>query len=228
MNRRNFILTGVATLTGCAGGYATREISSVAACCSLLWEAKYVDYAIGSLAVVEINEASPTFTFPTGKSHFFGARILGQLPSNAVLEVVSDYEGVWLPSATLFVPQFAFLDEQFNILSTVEPDLYQVQGKLYKSGIVHRSFYGACLAPVTSAYVVVFTNMPSLSSKRTQLLNPGGLGASNSLNRANQSYLQTDKRDFALGKVEHLTPNSGFATFDLPRTPVGEIRLTIS
>lgn len=228
MNRRNFILAGVAALSGCAGAYAPRDIGSRAGCCTLLSEAKYADYILGNLAVVEITEATPTFSFPTGKSHFYGIRIPGRLPDNAVLETVCDYEGFWLPSATLFVPQFAFLDKQFNILSTVEPDLYQVHGKLYKAGIVRRSFYGACLAPATSAYVVVYTDTSSLSSKRTQLLNPGGMGASNSLDRANQSYLQIDKRDFALGRVEHLTPNSGFATFDLPRIPIGEVRVKIS
>lgn len=227
MNRRKFIAASMAALSGC-GGLQPRVEKNVIKCCDKLSGAQYLNYAEGTLVLVTLNEESPQYAFPTGLSVFAGFQFLSKPQKDSVLEVVTEYEGIWLPSTTVFVPRFAFLDESFTEISSNEPQLFQSTGRLYQTGFIRKEFYGACFVPARTAYIVTYTDVSALKARPVKYLSPGGMGASLALERAREEYKRIDKREFAGGKVNHFMAGPGFAQFDIPRTAFGKFRFSIS
>lgn len=225
MDRRHFLSACAAVLSGCASWPSG---TGTAKCCDRLADARYSDYLEGTLVLVTLDEQSPQYSFSTGPSAFAGFRLRSRPRPQAVLEVVTEYQGIWLPSATIFVPRFAFLDESFAEIASDEPELFQGTGKLYRSGLVRDEFYGACFVPPQTAYVVAYTDLTLLKTRTVRYLSPGGMSASMVLEWAEEDYQRIDKREFAKGRVRHLAAGRGFATFGLSRTAFGEFRFTIA
>lgn len=226
MKRRAFVLSAAGFLASC-GGHPIQSDPNVPLCCSNLGDLNFLNYQAGTVAAISINESSPKYRLSTGISHISVLRLTPESGIPSILETATHSKGVWLPSATIFVPRFVFLDASFNELAGTEPDLYQRDSELSDSGVGRRAYYGACFVPPMTTYVVVHTDASALVTKTVRLLNPGSAGASIALERANEAYRRIDKREYASGNVQHIPGGNAFASFQLRREPIGDIRVVI-
>lgn len=229
MNRREFMTFGSALLlTACASsGGVTQRSPANKGCCTNLADVKFSNYTMTEIASASIDGNSPRYNFSTGPSYFAGFKINGELEKAGVLEVLTRYNGFWLPSATLFVPQFAFLDASYNVLALIEPDLYQAQGKFGEENLILDSFYGACFVPPHTQFILINTNAEFVHSKTTTLYSSGSARTTAALEDISRLYLSIDKTDFAKGNVRHFHPDYA-ARFDLPRVETGSIKFKVT
>jgi len=223
------VFSTAAILAGCANtGPTTDGKQSNSSCLASYSQAKYSDYTFGSLQVVKISETDRCMALETGISRVAGFRLNPLTDKDRILETVTEYEGFWLPMATVFVPRFIFLDESFKVLSASEPELYQRTGRLYQSGPPLRAFYGACFIPPKAKYFLLHTDASSLDTKTVTFQSPGGAGASGVLERAETAYKSFDKRAFASGQIRKVGPSTAFLQIDMARKPIGVVRVFIA
>lgn len=228
MKRRVFLLSSSAVLTGCATPPSLPLVntdSSVKGCCSVLSEAAYIKYAGNSIVRLGIAAESQSFVFPGGTSQFAGLELAGS-GAYGLLETTVAVEGFFLPTATILIPSFMFLDSSFREISTVEPVFFQNTGKHEDSR--YSTYYGACFIPPASRYIVVFSDPRMLQSARVRYLKGGGLGADMQLNRVREEFKGIDKRLYASRSVRSFDPDRGYAVHDLRRQLLGEVRISLT
>lgn len=229
MRRRSFVLGGAALLSGCATSPALPLLvptSLKKPCCTTLAEASYFAYYGTNVVRLGISDEAPTFNFKTGTSHFAGLELAAD-NRRRVLEVSTRAKGTfWLPAATLFVPMVTFLDSAFDALAVIEPTLYQNTGKL--GDTAPHSYYGACVVPEKTRYVVISTDASQLATGSVRYVHAGGTAMRHDFNKVRERYQVVAPNEYAAGKVQAFIPKNGYAIKELRPRRTGELRVAIS
>lgn len=157
--------------TSCVVRYkkAVDSLKASAPCCRSVAEFKYDPFPPAGVANFKIDEASPAFEFPTGKS-FFKAFALPERSTHYRLLIKSFALGQDEYAAHIFFPQLAVLDGRFRVLRQSDPADFRVG----RSGLVETAsaswnvlrikVEGSVLIDDPRArYVVVYTTYDLLS-----------------------------------------------------------------
>jgi hypothetical protein len=182
-------------------------------------------YAAAKLSRLTISDASPSLSFPTGITRLAGVELA--LPFQpAVLEFLTYREGLFVPTATVFIPTFAFLDASFQTLGTVEPRVYQETNRLRIKKGIEQSYYGATLVPPSAKYIIIYADVSKLDTHGVQIIQGGGLEASYILSRDREFYARFTRKDFASGRVIPPSTDPGRRTISRAKFGAIDILLT--
>jgi hypothetical protein len=203
----------------------TATSSSQADCCADSSAIPYQDYSVAALRRIAISEKSPSLPTAVGKRKTAGLKL--DLPAQpSILEFLTYREGPFVPTATVFVPTFEFLDATFRSLGTVEPRVYQQTNRLRVKTGTEQSYYGAALVPPNARYVLIYTDDAKLGGHGVPIIQGGGMAADYILDRDRQYYARFSARDFALGRVN--PPSADPGTRTISRSKYGEVDVLLS
>lgn len=167
----------------------------------------YQDMSAEQVVELDISESSPAFIFPEGHSYFAAF----SLPKNvAKLDYMAGTNYSLLPAiSTVFVPQFMFLDNNFNSV-LVAKDIPVVQSlKLFSPGFATTAYWSATVEiPPSAKYFAVYTSEQKLREEITY-------------------YKQTGGQVFMSGNIPVFIPSSGAIQHKMPRVKTGPVKLRV-
>jgi maltose operon protein len=176
-------LVAVALLGGCAVSreQAHDTLAAATPCCSSLQSLPYQPLRPGEKVVFDVDERSPSFVFPSGKSYFKAFA----LPENGApgrIELRSYAQGDRIDRAHVFYPGLLMLDRDFRVVAEVVPALASARGTNKAAmeenswGMPARLQGGVQIEPAYR-YMIVRTTA-SLLAKHSSYLEPArGIGA---------------------------------------------------
>lgn len=203
-------------VSGCAVPYAKiiSQYQAAAVCCGSVDEFSFEALEIGDSKGFDLNDKSPAYQFPTGKS-YFKAFLLPRSPHPYVVRIESYMLGDDIHSAYIFYPQVITLDENYEMIRCADPRNFRLE----KAGFLEtaRETWGLMYKlrqeihfpedDKTEKYLIVLTTDELLEAKTSlstwrvvPIILPGIVGA------------------IPIGTEEVLIPHS----------PAGRIRLSVS
>lgn len=223
---RRAMLVSVLPIAGCSTTSPTDPSLGTtargAACCSSASSLSFQKYSAEKLFQLAVSDESPSLPFSTGSAKCIGIELALPFQPNA-LEFLTYREGFFVPTATVFVPTFDFLDASYQTLATVEPRVYQDTDRLSQKKGFMQAYYGAALVPPSAKYVLVYTNAQKLDTHGVQIIQGGGLEAAYILSRDREFYARLSRKDFASGRVNPPSTNPGTRT--ISRSRLGAIAI---
>ncbi|MDD5329649.1 MAG: MalM family protein [Sulfuricella sp.] len=201
MRKTVLYLITVLLIQGCASAPTNESVRSLSVCCKSFSEIPYVQLGLEEKQSVRISEDSPVFEFSEGKSRFTAFEFK---PSERVKAVDIDIavSSIYLPSATIFLPSFVFLNSDKQPTRTVS----EIQVQQLHDFWAGEYFFTRVEVMPGERYLVVYTDAKSLG--QTIPLVKGGAGNS-----------------FLAGKTPIYVPGGGGVTHQLPRDAIGVISL---
>jgi hypothetical protein len=139
---------------GCATVTPTTEkVNALQSCCVNLSEVNFEPLVVKEKRELNLTESTPVFKFQTGNSHF-AAFSLQQAEPARFLRVESYLSSSYLPSATVFMPSFTFLNQSKQVTRVVENATPYQQTDFWRGG------YYLVQVQLTAEdhYVVIHTN----------------------------------------------------------------------
>jgi hypothetical protein len=196
-------------------------------CCRKLDVANAVPLSIGSVRDIQITENSLLTTAREGTAR---AAILS-IPSTTeklILELLTERNGFWMPTASVYVPYLVFLSADLEILEQREPKLYGFHGR--KTAQSASSLYQAARVPQGARYLVVTTAGARIDTKSVEYFTGGGtLQGDMFLRRLNQSMSAYPKEAFADERIPTRLISPGCCSqFLIRRNPTGEVRVGLA
>lgn len=115
-------------LSGCATPYSTvmKSYKEASICCESMEDFEFENIEIGDPKGFDLNEKSSLYLFDTGKS-FFKAFALPQSAHPYQVTIRSYMLGDVIKSAYIFFPQAVTLDEDFKVVRSTNPQIFQLQ-----------------------------------------------------------------------------------------------------
>jgi maltose operon protein len=192
---------------GCAPSYdaAAKELVAAKSCCRDLTEFKYEELPQDEPLVFELNQSSPAFNFPSGKS-FFKALRLPERSLPYTIKIRSYAQGNSNLDSYIFYPKILLLNDSFALEKKILPDLVLERNAraamkenfggpdLLFSGVIR-------ISEPQQRYLIVITTDALLASSSRWFLSLGVLAYS------------------------PLTPTEGFR--EVPHSPVGKVALEL-
>lgn len=154
-----FLLALPFFLSGCATVPELKaKVDAKPACCKSPAEFQYAPLAAEGLTKITLDESSPVYGFPTGKSYFVAYSLpRGTSRRLLVRTFITGSSAVEASTySQIFCPQLTFLDTAFKEISTVGKRPLVATGQWSKG--VFPSFLSDFDVPLYAAYVVFYTN----------------------------------------------------------------------
>lgn len=109
-------------VNGCAVHYnqAVTQLETAKSCCDSLAELPYERFPSDGIVIFDLNDESPGYTFPSGKS-FFKAFVLPDWKGPYRINIRSYALGERIDRAHIFYPNLLMLDEQFTVVTELVP-----------------------------------------------------------------------------------------------------------
>jgi maltose operon protein len=183
-----------------------RDLATAKMCCRSYAEFPYSPVKLEEPVEIDINSESPMFDFPEGRS-FFAAFNLPREANN--IEFMTGVNGIWLPTATVFMPQFLFLDESSNPMATVSEITVRQAIPMFEPAFGTTSYWsGRFYIPKGARKLVMYASAKRLGETIThRKLESGSV--------------------YLLGTIPVITPGGREITHKIPFSSVGSVKLRI-
>lgn len=128
MNRFVFKICIALVFSGCATPHSTviKYYQDASICCVSMHEFNFESIQIGDSKSFDLNENSPAYLFDTGKS-YFKAFVLPRLSYPYQVSISSYMLGDYIDSAYIFFPHVLTLNENYEVLRTTDPQIFQLK-----------------------------------------------------------------------------------------------------
>jgi maltose operon periplasmic protein len=190
-----------AFVVGCATTKPTAEsVNSMKPCCQSLANLSFETLVAEQKKDLRFTATSPVFAFVDGNSHV-SALFLGNSSAIRALDVEIPLSSGYLPSASVFVPSFVFLNSEKQLTRTVDEVTVRQRQDFWSGGYY---FVRVDVQP-DERYVVIYTNSKAI-------------GSTLPFNNAGAGYV------FSAGKTPIFVPG-GQSTHQLARDSVGTISI---
>lgn len=142
-------------LAGCATVESTADkLASTKVCCASFAELPVRKAERDQVLEVEFDASLPAYDFAEGRSYFVALAVPQGAP--ATLQFTTAMNGIWLPSATVLMPAFLFLDANRKPLGSPEQPPVQQAWKPFEPSFSSSSWGGEVNVPPGAAFVVVY------------------------------------------------------------------------
>lgn len=111
------------TLIGCSS-VPSKEASNPD-CCNSIHEFSFAPLTTGTEIRLEVNANSPRYKFSDSTTHFVAVGLPGK-EENRLLRIKTYVNGIWMPSATVLIPQLMLLNSERKPIRTIT-DLKLIQ-----------------------------------------------------------------------------------------------------
>jgi hypothetical protein len=140
-------------------------------CCKLFEEVTFNAPLIGLPFIVKFDAHSQAYTFSTGRSLISGFSVP---ESTSKINFVTSLSSAWIPSATVIIPNFVFLDERKRVIDkSRKPSIFQYY-RPFKSSSITTNYAGTLEIPKEARYFIVYTDRSTIG-KRIAYVNYEGL-----------------------------------------------------
>jgi maltose operon periplasmic protein len=194
-------------VAGCATGSSPQvALSTAKLCCDTYKNMTFRTISLGEPVEVDISEESPAFMFPDGRSFFAAFRI----PQGAKgLDYMAGASGIFVSTYTVFMPQFLFLDESFQVVAPPQEVLYAQARKLFEPGYLTIAYWsGEETIPERARYLVMHTSEAKLGWMVQYSATAGG-------------------SIFMAGRTPIYVSGGGATSQYLPRVATGTVKLRV-
>lgn len=199
----------VLAIAGCASVESSRNaLATAKVCCASLADLPFKPMQHGEPQELEIDGSSPVFEFAEGRS-FFAAFMLPSAPAATSLEFMTGLNGFWLPSATVFMPSFTFLDAAKRPIATIVEFPITQGAKLFEPSFGSSSFWSGYVGiPKDARYVVIYASARRFGQTITHSQRDSGTM-------------------FMAGNVPIFVPGRGYVTHQIPYEGTGSVKLRL-
>lgn len=191
-------------LAGCNSVPPSREaLKTMRPCCQSYSQLSFQPLTVGNQISISINEAAPVFTFQEGNS-YVAAFSLPKRDSGGQLELKTYLSGARLPSATVYMPQFAILDSKKDLLRVVR-DYQMAQDSDFFKGPY---FKASITIEADDAYIVIYA-------------------AATKFGQAITYHNQASGYAYSTGAAVVFVPDRN-SYYQIPLVPGGKLELTLN
>lgn len=169
-----FVSLCVLTISSCVSvDKSASIIDAQNRCCNQFSEVSFAHPSTNLPFIVKLNANSQAYTFLSGRSLIAAFSI----PENmSKINFITSLSSAWIPSATVIIPRFLFLDAQkHEIKNAKKHSLFQYY-RPFKSSSMTKNYSGTVDIPKEAKFFVIYTDRSTLG-KRVGYVNYEGMAA---------------------------------------------------
>jgi len=201
---------------------------ATATCCKSINEVPPSPMPPRQLSEVVIDEQSPAITVDGGLANVVLLR-LETATSPKLVEFQTYKQGLSVLDGTLqtvFVPTLEFFNDSFQPLTSIEPNLYELEDRLKKAEGSVSVYYGVALVPSGTKYIAVYANPAKLQNTKVPSILNRGAGYFFAAIEERKFYRQFTSLELA---TKHIVPPSyDYRHIQLDRAKTGSILIKLS